>query len=297
MMTSGVRTGRRPCAGLCLLLLLSACESAAGPGEEDHQISFVRDGVLYVASPRGNEVQQVSDGSSFLVDPSWSPDGRFAAATQVIDREGWEEDYQVVVIDSRTGTQRAITSGPDDHFGVAWSPDGTRIAYLRSAELGRPARLFIANADGTQARQVGTGEYQESSPSWSPDGSQLAMTLYSRDIAIVDAQSGGVVRQLTYDQRSVEPAWSPDGSTIAFVVVSLDDSAIWLMDANGTRRRMLKRESAFHAAWSPDGRTIAFINSDGGDPDIFTIRPDRSGERPFTRGRGYDMGPAWRRVP
>src|SRR5688572_16419057 len=120
MMTSGVRTRRRPCAGLCLLLLLSACESAAGPGEEDYQISFVRDGVLYVASPRGNQMQQVSDGSSFLVDPSWSPDGRFAAATQVIDREGWEEDYQVVVVDSRTGTQRAITSGPDDHYGVAW---------------------------------------------------------------------------------------------------------------------------------------------------------------------------------
>ncbi|HEX2076929.1 MAG TPA: hypothetical protein VHG08_04445 [Longimicrobium sp.] len=296
-MTSGVRTGRRPCAGLCLLLLLSACEQVAAPGEEDYQIGFVRDGVLYVTTPRTTQVRQASDGSSFLLDPSWSPDGRFAAATQLTQLAGGQEDYQVVVVDSRTGTQRAITSGPDDHFGVAWSPDGTRIAYLGAAEFARPARLFIANADGTQARQVGTGEYWVSRPSWSPDGSQLAMTLYSYDIAIVDAQSGGVVRRLTDDRRSVAPAWSPDGSTIAFTLISGHDSAIRLMDANGTRQRTLKREDAFYPAWSPDGRTIAFISSRGPDPDIFTIRPDGSGERPVTRGGGNDMGPSWRRVP
>ena len=64
--------------------------------------------------------------------------------------------------------QRQLKFGPGDDFGAAWSPDGTRIAFVR--DLGTPDRpVMVMNADGSDQHALHPGGRQ-SVPAWQPLG-------------------------------------------------------------------------------------------------------------------------------
>jgi hypothetical protein len=61
--------------------------------------------------------------------------------------------------------------------GLVWSPDGSRLAFwMAQGEFDLPAQIYVVNADGSNLRQLTTGDDDSRWPSWSPDGSRLAFT-------------------------------------------------------------------------------------------------------------------------
>jgi PKD repeat protein len=114
---------------------------------------------LYVIHADGTGLTQVTHGVGFLGRPTWSPDDRIAFECA---GETGGQDLCAIKSDG-TGFQRLTNSGSDAE--PAFSPDGTRIAFLRNYSLS------ILNADGTitiPANWVGLA------PTWSPDGEHLA---------------------------------------------------------------------------------------------------------------------------
>ena len=121
-------------------------------------------------------------------------------------------------------------------FGsAAWSPDGSRIAFLRRPE-GDPSqcRIFVINADGTGEQQLTTepGEWTETDFLWSPDGTQIAFDRWHDAEANGDwqIQPIGVVSASGGSVRSVGPTpvpdggafvWSPDGRSIISVAATV----------------------------------------------------------------------------
>lgn len=117
-----------------------------------------------------------------------------------------------------------------------WSPDGTRIAFLRKLP-GAPegCRIYVMNADGSDAHPLttATGIWVESDLRWSPDGTSIAFNRWEkheptnqwfiRPIGVVSA-NGGEVRGVgpTPVPAGAAFSWSPDGRTI----VSLDGSTV-----------------------------------------------------------------------
>ena len=104
--------------------------------------------------------------------PSWSPDGNFIVyASGVPDSEG-------IWVMAADGTAPSQLSGclPDepspcaagDDFGPVWSPDGTRIAFLRAfGAVGANDRpIFVMNADGTDQRRLQEGLRLQAVPAW-----------------------------------------------------------------------------------------------------------------------------------
>jgi uncharacterized protein (DUF885 family)/WD40 repeat protein len=187
----------------------------------------------------------------------------------------------------------------------AWSPDGTRIAYVR--RLGHSNHeIFVMNADGSGATQLtGSPLSVESEPTWSPDGSRIAFIsnqslnvymLVGRFNVWVMGADGSDPKLLTeLGGTNTSPDWSPDGSRIVFDSTRDENHEIYVINADGSGPRNLTEHPAgdFNPTWSPDGRRIAFVSDRDGEQEIYVMNADGSGQTRLTSSVGMNLGPAW----
>lgn len=121
--------------------------------------------------------------------------------------------HEVAVIDPSGIDDHPITQLGKRLGPPAWSATGNKIAFF--AVDATQTVLYTANADGTNLTPVfttGTGGVDNSGPSWSPDGTKLAVVL-GGGIYVIEVATGGATQVATnpsatfyYDQ----PAWSPN---------------------------------------------------------------------------------------
>jgi len=186
----------------------------------------------------------------------------------------------------------------------AWSPDGTRLAFVRGnpgAGPGcrkncRPAKysLFVMDANGRNERRVAVCDGACGGPwftmfaglSWSPDSSRIVLSAHG--LSIVDVATGKLRR---LGLSGTGPAWSPDGRRIAYA----SGSRLLTVNTSGTPRPTvlirLPRYSVDTISWAPNSQTIAF---DGPDT-IYTVHADGSKLTSVLAGsRGSGPGtPSW----
>jgi dipeptidyl aminopeptidase/acylaminoacyl peptidase len=198
--------------------------------------------LVIVTTPGGKRAKSQGKGYG----PAVSRDGRVA----------WTSDIWLKV------DGKVITGGQ----WPAWSPSGDRLAYVRG--------------DGLWVRDMRTGgersvaevptfhpftQAHVTTPSWSPDGREIAFVGPGFKISVARAD-GSAVRKLTSGpDRQVSPAWSPDGDRIAFASERADNYDIWSISPNGTGTQRLTDdpEDETLPAWSPDGALIAFVRETG----------------------------------
>ena len=165
---------------------------------------------------------------------SWSPDsGSFAYSGVGIWR-----------IDLANPTPRLLTEQNPDIWQPAWSPDGTSIAYSQFERCFRCTGIWVMKADGTQRHEI---VEQGRHPSWSPNGSLLAVTTSETGNLIVRLDGSLAARGFA-DYVS----WSPRGTYLAYTRVGLH-----LRNIRTGRDRKLNRYLGEKPAWSPDGKVIA----------------------------------------
>jgi Tol biopolymer transport system component len=223
--------------------------------------------------------------------------GRIVFATDRGGNVGNSEIYSVRV-DGRT--RRALTRNPGADAGVAWSPDGRRIAF-RSERFERGRRvsgLYVARADGSNARRLTplslTVAAEEGGLSWSPDGARIAFDAERRGatgVWVVRVNGAGLRKLAT----GFDPAWSPRGDLIVFQ----SRGRLSVVPARGGRPRQLTRgpDDGF-AAWAPRGRRLAFLrNLESRQTQILYTVSARGGPLRRIFGGGRDVSiprrPQW----
>jgi Tol biopolymer transport system component len=142
----------------------------------------------------------------------------------------------------------------------AWSPDGSRIAFVSNRPFCADNDLWLMTASGGSPTKVTDGAL---APTWAPDGTRIAYVCGS-SICVINADGSGKMVVYTDTLTLGSPAWSPDGSTIAFDRSSMFGQDIWAMNPDGTNLRQLTTQGGLRPNWSPDGTKIAYSSFDSG---------------------------------
>ncbi len=151
------------------------------------------------------------------------------------------------------------------------SPDGTRIAFARTAD-GKSA-IWVADADGGNPRRLSDGVW-DFDPWWSADGKWIAYHAESPDFdAFVVSADSGAPRALTSGPAVDRPRnWLPDGSAVTVARSGVGPEHTLLVPLDGSAPRRLGPEAAAdqHAALSPDGTKVGGdLHAGGGDGTIW----------------------------
>ena len=194
-------------------------------------------------SPSGGNRSWTKPGAAYDTSPAVSPDGTLVAYATLRHSE-CPAVYDVVAVrtdgeERRRLTGNACTQELDTSKGEpAWSPDGTRIAFLlefhapfdAAADPGGDLRCGVLHTmapDGSKPRRLAPGVSAVwEPPVWSPDGKWLAFrgnpdtVDCSLDVGLYLAAADGSdvrrVAEAVSEQYREPPAWSPDGGRIAF---------------------------------------------------------------------------------
>ncbi len=162
--------------------------------------------------------------NAFIREPSISPDGRYVAmATDLPDPT--TSDVVIKLYDLKNGRIKDLglsQVAPLGHQDPVWSPDGSRLVYVRNDRDGAKGApvLYAYNPANGKAKAVTKPGYLY--PSFSPDGRYIAATrtsAFGTDVVILDANNGAEVMRLTDDGSSWAPAWSPRGDQIVYLHV------------------------------------------------------------------------------
>ena len=162
----------------------------------------------------GSAPTRVLSGSLNLSFPAISPDGK----TLAVEQQDIVTNLMEISLKGPQ-TSRLLAASSRQDYSPVYSPDGRQILFVSSRS--GAIELWIANADGTDARQVThlDGNGFPVTPSWSPDASQVVYAI-RRDGATsiwLMGLSTGISRQLTFtNNRNINPVFGPDGKFIYF---------------------------------------------------------------------------------
>ena len=276
--------------------------------------------------------------------PRWSPDNKhlsFLAAKN-------DGKTQVWTLNRQGGESQQLTKVIQGVSGHEWSPDGKRL--LLSIRDPKPEELTKDKKDDKKAKpfiidrlqfkrdykgyldryrthlytyvpgdstaiQITSGDFDDTSPVWKPDGKSIAFVSNrtdnpdgnnNSDIWIVSADNtdkGQTLLQVTKNENADRsPEWSPDGNYITYTTVT-DKKAIWyatqklaIISASGGKPRFLAEKldrNMSSPRFSPDGKVIYFMLEESGTSKIASISPSGKNFRRIIKGdisiRDYAM--------
>ena len=198
----------------------------------------------------------------------------------------------------------AITSGAWNDTHPVWSPDHTKIAFIRqTVPIGGPlswpkgdAAIWVMNADGSGAHRVTHGVTLAGwgGPTWSPDGSKIAFVGNSPEginIYVIGANGEGLTDLTPTSAHFDYPNWSKNGQIIFQQTVVNGWPATWTMNPDGSGQTWRFRGGTMYA-WNPDGSKIAWVFSHGSHDEINISSPDGTNLVQITRGSTYEE-PSW----
>ncbi len=171
----------------------------------------------------------------------------------------------------------------------------TRIAYVTKA--GGRYTLWVADADGEGAQPALASPEPIISPSWSPNGSQLAYVSFEnrKPVIYVHEIASGRRRIIAnFRGSNSAPAWAPDGRSLIATLSRDGGSQLFRVDmATGEARRLTSSAGIdTEPAFSADGTALYFVSDRGGSPQIYRMPAQGGPAERVTFNGSYNISPS-----
>ena len=249
--------------------------------------------------------------------PQDEPEAARSKPARVITTLKYKMNGEGFVYDRRThlfvvnvddGSVSQLTDGDANHDGPAWSTDGSLLAFTSARHAERDeddaSDVWVIPADGGEARRVTDTAGPVGRPSFSPDGRVIAYLghrqrydagynwrLYTVPVAggPPACLSDGLDRSCRLLGNS-GPLWSVDGNSLTVGVQTQGDVHVYRFDVQNRQAPEIALDGARQItalSAAGDGSRLAFAAMDPTNPaEVFTCRPDGSGERRLTNLNG-----------
>ncbi len=228
-----------------------------------------------------NRHNVVANGSANMF-PKWAPGGGVVYTSFL---PGKPSVY--------LGTRR-ITQDEREYRGAAFSRDGRLVA---SVDMGGQSDLVqIDPKSGAIIKTLTSSEWDEVSPSWSPDGRRIAFVSSrsgSPQVHVISADGTGERRVTMAGSYNSGPRFGPNG-LIAFSGMDGFQTDIFTVDPSGNLTRLTQNQgNNKDPAWSPDGRYLVFLSSRDGEWKVFIMTEDGRYQFPITESAAAWATPDW----
>jgi len=254
-------------------------------------------------------VERVSDYNSGLF--FWPGDPRRLGFQAIIN--GISRPYAM----DRDGTHKRdlSSSGGGFTYGFSAAPDGARISYHKDYQV------YLADADGSHAVRLDTGQPFNFVPQWSPDGRWIMFLAgeHYNCHPYVARRDGSGLRKLAdrggyegvvpvfdvedfHGGSSDVPAWSADGKRVYYTAKVDEAVEMMRVSLEGQVEQLTHSNPKvlnYQPQPSPDGEWVIFGSNRSGVRQLYVARADGSGAYPITRVRpGWGaMWPHWQPLP
>jgi Tol biopolymer transport system component len=249
--------------------------------------------------------------STAYMTPTWSPDGKWLAFTQMNITDGTPRKFDADIYLMKTdgsGLKR-LTGDGSNEFNPVFSKDGKSLFFSVADPQTRNSDLYSLPLDSSQPKLLKTSLNHPSAPEVSPDGKLIVLngTLTAEagdhfpQIYVMKADGTGL-KQLTYDGKLAfySPTWSPDGKRILYYLERGDNKdQIWSMKADGTDNQLLTANIGhnFYPTWTTDGKRVIFTSNRDGKQQLYIMNTDGTDVKPFGIEAGsVRMSPDGKRI-
>lgn len=191
----------------------------------------------------------------------------YIAYITVERKVGMQPRYKLQVADTDGYNPQTVLTSSQPIMSPAWSPDGTRLAYVSFED--KRSEIFIQNLATRQRQKLSLSQGINGSPVWSPDGRQLAITMSkgsgNPDIYLYNLASGKLTQVTRNWGIDTEPSWMPDGKSLVFTSSRSGKPQIYRKSINGGQAKRITFEGDYNAnaQISPDGKSMAYVTGTG----------------------------------
>lgn len=276
------------------------------PGPFRSRLAFVRqkaqNKTVWMAEPDGANARLMTPAAGLHILPAWGPGGQTLYFTSYASRKP-----HLYRVSTRGGRWTAISRRAGINTGAKVSPGpvtigGQTYPYLIALTLSKDgnAEIYLLNMDGGIVKRVTNHWGIDSSPTWSPNGKELAFVSDRGGTpqVYISKVDGSDLRRITWKgDYNQTPAWSPRGDLIAFVGRDernrFDIFSVTVLTGEITRLTQNEGHNE-EPTWAPNGRLLAFTSTrEGGFPRVWVMREDGRHATLVSGLKGRAFTPRW----